>query len=244
MMHKRGADTPVLAIIMVREDCSNLMRLNASILTVLAATQYRQNRRVKAKGRSTCSTLIIGRQSLTYPIKTSFSCGECLLQIPCWLLFYLGSFCYRSHAGFFFMRGVSLTHPVLPSGLCEDFLLHIPCWPCWLLFYVGIFSYTSRAGFNFTRGILLLHIPCSFYFYLGSFFYTSRASFTFMWEIFSYTSRAGFFFFLLLLLLLFFFFFFFFSLSLSLFLGSFSYICSAGSIFIRGVSFTIPCWLL
>ena len=40
--------------------------------------------------------------------------GECLLQIPCWILFLIW--------------GVSLTHPTLPLFLCGEFLLHIPCW--------------------------------------------------------------------------------------------------------------------
>ena len=81
--------------------------------------------------------------SLTHPELTSFLCGEFLLHIPSWLLFYVGSFCYTSRADFFFMWGVSLTHPMLPSFWCGEFLLHILSW---LLFYVGSFSYTSRAG--------------------------------------------------------------------------------------------------
>ena len=226
MMHNRGADTPVLAIIMVGEDCSNLMRLNASILTVLAATQYRQNWRVKAKGRSTCSTLLIGRQSLTYPIKTSFSCGECLLQIPCWLFFF-----------FFFTWGVSVTDPMLVSFLCGEFLLRITC--C-LQIYVRIFSYTSRAGLIFMWGFSLTH-PMLASVLRGEYCsYTSHAAFIFIWVVsfihpvlasllcgkvsLTHPVPASFSFFS--------FFFFFF------------YICSAGSILMWGVSFTIPCWLL
>ena len=69
--------------------------------------------------------------SLTHPILALFFSwagwvgrgsytGEFLLHIPCWgclffvcLFLNLGSFSYRSRAGFVFMRGVSLTHPVL-----------------------------------------------------------------------------------------------------------------------------------
>ncbi len=91
--------------------------------------------------------------------------GEFLLHIPCWgwlffvcLFLNLGSFSYRSRAGFVFMRGVSLTHPVLAL----------------FFFYLGCFSYTSHVcviflwGVSLTHPILalflsgdfLLHIPC------------------------------------------------------------------------------------
>ena len=90
----------------------------------------------------------------------SFS-GEFLLQIQCWLHFYLGSFCYTSHAGFIFIGWVSLTHPVLASFLPGEFILHMRCWLsflsgdfilqilCWIYFSVGSFSNTSHAGFFF-----------------------------------------------------------------------------------------------
>ena len=120
--------------------------------------------------------------------------GELLLHIPCWLMFYLGTFSYTSRVGFICMRDVSLTHPELVRFLMMDsfflsgeFLLHIP----YLVdFSLGSFSYTSHAGFNFTWGIslthpvlalilsgefLLLHISCWLQFYLGSFSYTPRA---------------------------------------------------------------------
>ena len=64
---------------------------------------------------------------------------ECLLYIPCWLHFHLGSFSYTSHAAFTFLWGVSPAHPMLPSF-------------CFLLFFsfnLGSFSYTSHAGFFF-----------------------------------------------------------------------------------------------
>ena len=86
----------------------------------------------------------VGRSSYT---------GEFLLHIPCWgclffvcLFLNLGSFSYRSRAGFVFMRGVSLTHPVLAFFffLSRVFLLHIPCLPM-LAFCVGSFSYTSHT---------------------------------------------------------------------------------------------------
>ena len=79
-----------------------------------------------------------------------FSSGEFLLHIPWWLrfcfVFYLGSFCYTSRAGFIFNWGVSLTHPVLASFLSGEFLLQIPLW---LYFSVGSFSYTSHNGLFF-----------------------------------------------------------------------------------------------
>ena len=66
---------------------------------------------------------------LTHPVLPSLLCGEFLLHIPSCLHFYVGSFSYTSHAGFF---------------LCVEFFLHTPSW---LLFYMGSFSYTSRTGF-------------------------------------------------------------------------------------------------
>ena len=147
--------------------------------------------------------------SVTPPLLASFLSGEFLLHIPCWLLFYLGSFSYTSRAGFIFIWGVSLTHPMLATFLSA----------CWLHFYLGSFSYTSRAGFIFIWGVFLthpmlagffcgelllhilcsfflsffflslmwrnssLHIPCWLYFYLGSFSYTAHADLTFYcWE--------------------------------------------------------------
>ena len=85
--------------------------------------------------------------SLTHPMLALYLSGEFFIHIPFWLHFYLGSFSYTSHVGFFFffffffilwsfsytsragfifMRGVSLTHPVLALFLSGEFLLHIP----------------------------------------------------------------------------------------------------------------------
>ena len=44
---------------------------------------------------------------------SSFLSWEFLLEIPCWLHFYVWSSSYTSHADFVFMWGVSVTHPVL-----------------------------------------------------------------------------------------------------------------------------------
>ena len=66
----------------------------------------------------------------------------------------MGSFSYSSHAGLFFIGGVSLTHAVLASFLSGECLLHIPCW---LHFYLGCSSYKYRAGFIFMRGVSLTH---------------------------------------------------------------------------------------
>ena len=117
----------------------------------------------------------------------SFLCGDFLLHIPYWLIFYMVSFSYTSRAGFIFMWGVSLTHPELASFSCGEFLLHIPCW---LPFYLGI-SLTHTVLALFFCGEILLHIPCLLYFSVGSFSYTSYASFFFFFCLF-------FFFFLLI----------------------------------------------
>ena len=53
--------------------------------------------------------------SLTLPMLASILSWEFLLQIPCWLQLYPGSFSDTSRAGFICMRGVSLIHPVLGS---------------------------------------------------------------------------------------------------------------------------------
>ena len=98
-------------------------------------------------------------------------CGEFLLHIPRWLLFFFFfltwgvSLTHPMLASFFLTWGVSLIHPVLASLLSGEFLLHIPCR---LYFSVGSFSYTSHAGF---------------YFNLGSFSYTSRVGFIFIWRV-------------------------------------------------------------
>ena len=120
--------------------------------------------------------------SLRHPVMDTFLRGEFLLNIPCWLHFYLGSFSYTSHAVSIFIQGIILTHPVLAS---------------FFFFYLGSFSYTSRAGFILLWGVslthpmltlflcgeFLLHIPCRLCFYVGSFSYTSRADFVFMWGV-------------------------------------------------------------
>ena len=41
--------------------------------------------------------------SLTHPMLASFLSGEFLLNIPCWLHFYVGSFSYTSYADFVFV---------------------------------------------------------------------------------------------------------------------------------------------
>ena len=96
--------------------------------------------------------------------------GGVLLNIPCWLYFYVGSFFYTSHADFYtsrvtfiFIWEVSLTHP---------------CWFFWIFFPPS--------------GEILLHIPCWFRFYLGSFSYTSHDGFVFIWVVPLNTSHAGF----------------------------------------------------
>ena len=120
--------------------------------------------------------LFIWGISLTHPVLaffggsnlTSFFSGEFLLHIPCWLLFYLGSFSYTSHACFIFFCGGFLLHMLASifffSFSSGEFLLHIPCWL--------LFSF-------FLSGEFLLHIPCLLYFSVGSFSYTSMLAFSF-----------------------------------------------------------------
>ena len=131
-------------------------------------------------------------------------------------------FLYTSHAGSFFMWGVSLTHLswllLFFFFLSREFLSHIPYW---LHFYEGSFFYTSHAGFILMRGVslthplltsflcreFLLHIPCLLDFSVRSFS--------------THLILASFFFFFLNL-------------------GSFSYTSRAGFIFMRGISLTHP----
>ena len=186
--------------------------------------------------------IFIWRVSLTHPVLTltrwSFSYTSCadfdwvefLLHFLCWL--WLGgvslthpaliltrwTFSYTSHTAFIFIWVMSLTHPVLA-------------------FFSFFFSFSFFPwGVSLTHPVLislleefLLHIPCWFLY----------------WRSFSYTSRAGFFFF-------------FFSFFFSFFLGSFSYTTHISFNFIWGVSLThtvlafilsagfrlhMPCWL-
>ena len=172
-------------------------------------------------------------------------------------------FLYTSHAGFFFMWGVSLTHPVLASFLYGEFLLHIPCW---LHFYAANFSYTFRAGFFFSFvsgefvthsalawffcGEFLLHIP---WFFCGEFFLHIRCwlLFVLIWGLsLTHPVLASYLCGEFLLHTPYWLYF---------YLGSFSYISCAGFICIWGVSLThpvlasflsgefflhIPCWFL
>ena len=169
----------------------------------------------------------------------SFFIGGISLTHHVQALFFFGSLCYTSHAGFIFIGGVSLTHPMLAS------FLHIPCW---LYLYRGSFYDTSHAGFIF--------IPCWFS-------YISRASFTFVWGVsVTYPMLALLFcgeFLLHIPSWLFFFFFFFFQSGefvlyipcwLNFYVGSFSYTSPAALsfsytphgvlIFMQGVSLTHP----
>ena len=129
--------------------------------------------------------------SLPLSLSLSLSrCGEFLLDIPCWLYFYmrhfltqcwlhfyLGSFSYTSHVGLIFNWGISLTHPVLALFLSGEFLLHIPCLLIFsFLFLCGVclthpmlFLFVSLSLSLFSCGEFLLDIPCWLYFYMGSF---------------------------------------------------------------------------
>ena len=156
------------------------------------------------------------RVSLTHPMMASFLCGDFLLHIPCWLHFYLGSFSYTSHAGFFpfplncgefllnipcwfhFTLGVSLTHPMLTLFLCGEFLLHIPCRLRFCIW--GNFSYTYHSGFIFVfvflylfliGGVSLTH-PLLASLYIWEFLLHIPCWLHFYLASLSYTSRAGF----------------------------------------------------
>ena len=109
---------------------------------------------------SSAGFIIIREVSLTRPVLASFLSGEFLLHIPCWhfilfILFFLGSFFYSSHAGFLFLSG--------------EFLLHIPCcldFYAGFYYYAGNFSYTSRAVLIFLQGVLLTHPMLDFYLFI------------------------------------------------------------------------------
>ena len=134
----------------------------------------------------------------------SYLIGKLLLHIPCWLHFYVGSFCYTSHAGFIFvwevslthpvlfvvvLLGVSLTHPVLASFLSGEFILDKPCW---LHFYLArppppppppplrvSLTHPVLASF-FISGVSLTHPVLVLCIFSGSFSDTCRAGFSFI----------------------------------------------------------------
>ena len=87
--------------------------------------------------------------SLTHLVLASILSGEFLLHIPCWLLFYLGTFSYTSRVGFICMRDVSLTHPELVRFLMMD-----------SFFFIWGISLTYPILGWFFFGEFLLHIPC------------------------------------------------------------------------------------
>ena len=141
--------------------------------------------------------------SLTHP----------MLALFFFLIFNLGSFSYRSRAGFVFMRGLSLLASHIPywlyfylwsfsntSHACfifregggrggsytGEFLLHIPCWLYFIfIFLIYGFSLTDPVLASFLCGDFLLHIPYWLYlfFYLASFSYTSYTGFIFIWGV-------------------------------------------------------------
>ena len=113
---------------------------------------------------------------------------EYLLHIPCWLLFFLwgvsltdpvlasffplGSFSYRSRAGFIW--GISTTHPVLASFLSREFFLHPPSCPEFLLHI--------PSSLYFFCGEFFLHVSC-FFFNLERFSFISHAGYIFIWGV-------------------------------------------------------------
>ena len=154
--------------------------------------------------------------SLRHPMLALFLSEEFLLHIPCWLHFSVGSFSYTSRAGFFYFyffifavgcfSGVQSslkTNPkekswvedgpdsfVLSSFFSGEFLLNIPWCFCFFKF-LGV-SLTHLVLASFFCGEFLLHIPCWLRFSVGNFSYTSRAGFFyfsflfFCWELLWY----------------------------------------------------------
>ena len=128
--------------------------------------------------------------SLTHLVLPSFISAELLLNISCWLHFYVGSFSFIPQTYFIFMWGVSLTHLELPSLFMRGVSLTHPvlCLVLWrsywyishsgFFFYRVSFTYTSRAGFIFISCVsltdlilasflseeILLHISCWLHF--------------------------------------------------------------------------------
>ena len=165
----------------------------------------------------------------------SFSSGEFLLHIPWSLHFYLGSFFYRSHTGFFFfflflnLRNFSSTSHAGFLFANWEFLLHTPFW---LNLYLGSLSYTLHASFICLSGVSLTH-PMHAFLQIGGVSLTHPVMAYFLCEefllhipcwllfdvgSFSYTSHVGFCF----------------------YLGSFPHTSRAGFIFIWGISLTYP----
>ena len=143
--------------------------------------------------------------SLTHPLLANFFflsffffSGEFLLHIPCWLHFYLGSFSYTSHAGFFLNLGsfsytsnagfifyVGSFCYTSHAGLKKlkyfgEFLFHTP----YLFLFIWGVSLTHPVLTSFLSGEFLLHNPCLLYFYLESFYYISDVSFIFLCGVF------------------------------------------------------------
>ena len=114
--------------------------------------------------------------SLIHPMLTLCLCGEFLLHIPSWLYVSVGSFSYTSHAGFFYFNvgSSSYTSRAGFSFICGRFLKH----PVLASILCGEFL-LHIPWWLFLGGEFLLHIPCWYHIYLGSFSYTSRAGFVF-----------------------------------------------------------------
>ena len=107
---------------------------------------------------SRAAFIFIWGVSLTHPMLALILSGVFLLNIPCWLHFYQGSFSYNPVLTSFFMLFLSV-----------EFLLHIP----YLLYFsLGSFSYTFRASFIFIWGVSLTHpVLASFFFFFFLFFW-------------------------------------------------------------------------
>ena len=101
----------------------------------------------------------------------TFSLGEFLLHIPCWVHFYVECFSYTSHAGFTFIGGVSLTDQMLALLFCEGVSLTHPIF-CFFCFSIWEVSLTHRVLASFLSGEFLLNISCWLHFYVESFSYT------------------------------------------------------------------------
>ena len=132
----------------------------------------------------------LGSISYTSRADFVFMWGVSLTQ-PVLASFLSGSICYISYDDVNFIWGVSLTDPELASFLSGEFLLYIQCW---FLLFTREVSLTHPPLASFLSGEFLLHIPRWFHFmrgvslilcfYVGSSSYTTRAGFLFYLGLF------------------------------------------------------------
>ncbi len=121
-----------------------------------------------------------------------FLSGQFLLHIPYWIYFSVGSLSYTAIADFVFMWGISLAYPDLPSFLSGEFLLQIPCWLRFFLILGVSLTHPVLVIYFILLGEFLLYIPCWVHFLLGEFLLHIPCWLHFYLGSFSYTSHVGF----------------------------------------------------